>query len=523
MAFTKITNDDLANKGVIGLPDAPDLSTQDMQEKFDEIALDVIVPAFNNLVDELDAEDIDGKIASPNFTNLRLNSDLALEYSADHGETYNATASSGHRIMNGSGSIFPQRSRMQFSDNVTIQDDEENNKTMVLVTGIEGPPGKAATITVGSVEGGDEAEVVNVGSATDAIFDFVLPKGDDGSAATIQVGTVTSGANASVINSGTSSAAVFNFVLPKGDQGDPGTGLTLKGQYDTLADLEAAHPTGNRGDAYFVGDEETGVVYLWNPDETEWTNVGTLKGAKGDTGATPSFSIGSVTSGQTPAVTISGTTDYPVLNFVLEPGDKGDTGNAGTIAVGSVTSGQTASVTNSGTSTAAVFDFVLPKGDKGNQGDPTTVNGKSGNSVTLYGTDIYTSDALSANTISADLTTLSTAVSGKASSTDVNNKHKITQKAVDITSGWTQDSTSQSGSTFYKKQITLNHIYVDSPTVEIGAYNAVLPTTAQQTTYDYLRYVTVDDTVPCIYLYADENMMSDSDRTSFYIDIEGVD
>ena len=106
---------------------------------------------------------------------------------------------------------------------------------------------------------------------------------------------------------------------------------------------------------------------------------------------------------------------------------------------------------------------------------------------------------------------------------DITNKHKITQKAVDITSGWTQDSTSQSGSTFYKKQITLNHIYVDSPTVEIGAYNAVLPTTAQQTTYDYLRYVTVDDTVPCIYLYADENMMSDSDRTSFYIDIEGVD
>ena len=106
---------------------------------------------------------------------------------------------------------------------------------------------------------------------------------------------------------------------------------------------------------------------------------------------------------------------------------------------------------------------------------------------------------------------------------DITNKHKITQKAVDITSGWTQDSTSQSGSTFYKKQITLNHIYVDSPTVEIGAYNAVLPTTAQQTTYDYLRYVTVDDTVPCIYLYADENMMSDSDRTSFYIDITGVD
>lgn len=134
-----------------------------------------------------------------------------------------------------------------------------------------------------------------------------------------------------------------------------------------------------------------------------------------------------------------------------------------------------------------------------------------------------TTSGLTATNVQDAIDEVNTKVGTKASTTDVNNKHKITQKAVDITSGWTQDSTSQSGSTFYKKQITLNHIYVDSPTVEIGAYNAVLPTTAQQTTYDYLRYVTVDDTVPCIYLYADENMMSDSDRTSFYIDIEGVD
>lgn len=137
-------------------------------------------------------------------------------------------------------------------------------------------------------------------------------------------------------------------------------------------------------------------------------------------------------------------------------------------------------------------------------------------------TDVDLTTTAYDNTISGlSATTAKDAIDENAA--DIANKHKITQKAVDITSGWTQDSTSQSGSTFYKKQITLNHIYVDSPTVEIGAYNAVLPTTAQQTTYDYLRYVTVDDTVPCIYLYADENMMSDSDRTSFYIDIEGVD
>lgn len=48
------------------------------------------------------------------------------------------------------------------------------------------------------------------------------PQGPSGSAATIAVGNVTSGSSASVVNSGTSSAAVFDFVLPKGDKGDTG-------------------------------------------------------------------------------------------------------------------------------------------------------------------------------------------------------------------------------------------------------------------------------------------------------------
>lgn len=523
MAFTKITNDDLANKGVIGLPDAPDLSTQDMQEKFDEIALDVIVPKFNNLCDELDESDIDGKIASPNITNLRLNSDLAIEYSDDGGTNWGETASSGHRIMDKSGSIMAQESRMQFKGNVDVADDPTGGKTIISITSEKGDPGEAATIEVGNVSEGETASVINQGSSTNARFDFVLPKGDTGATPTLHIGNVSSGQSASVTITGQDTDPYLNFVLPKGDKGDTGQGINILGEYDTLADLEAAHPTGSRGDSWMVGTTNPKNLYVWDIDQEEWANEGALQGVKGDTGATPSFSIGTVTTGQTSSVTIGGTTDYPTLSFVLEKGDKGDTGNAATITVGTVVSGDTAKVENDGTPTNAVFNFTLPKGDKGDQGNPTSVNGKSGNPITLYATDIYTGSTLSDVPISTALSNLDTAVSGKASSTDVANKHKITQKAVDITSGWTQDSTSQSGSTFYKKQITLNHIYVDSPTVEIGAYNAVLPTTAQQTTYDYLRYVTVDDTVPCIYLYADENMMSDSDRTSFYIDIEGVD
>ena len=389
MSFVKIEQADLANKGVVGLPDTPGLQTMEMQEKFDEIALDVIVPKFNELSTELDDAELGEKISSEDITNMRLNSDIAIEVSQDGGTTWRGTASSGHRIMDGSGTIYSQRSRMQFSNNVTIQDDEPNNATVILVQpGDKGDKGDAATITIGTVQEGQTADVTNTGSRTDAILNFTLPKGDDGNSATIQVGTVTSGASASVTNRGTASAAIFDFTLPKGDKGDTGQGINILGEYATLADLQAAHPTGQAGNAYMVGTVNPKDLYVWDVDHTQWTNEGALQGVQGDPGDAATITVGTVTSGATASVTNSGTTSAAVLDFVLQKGDTGSQGPSGTISVGSVTSGQTASVTNSGTSTAAVFDFVLPKGDKGDQGNPTTVNGKSGNNITLVGTDI---------------------------------------------------------------------------------------------------------------------------------------
>lgn len=413
MGFTHIEPSDLTGKGVVGLPDTPNLNTTEMQEKFDEIALDVIVPKFNDLADELDDSGLDVVVSSDDITNIRLNSDRAIEVSEDGGTTWSGTASSGHRIMDGSGTIYTQRPRLQFSNNVTITDDNVNGATVLYVQpGEKGERGAAATITVGDVESGAVAEIENVGSATDAVFNFTLPKGDDGTAASVSVGTVTSGATASISARGTSSDVILDFVLPKGDQGDPGTGLTLLGVYATYADLIAAHPTGTRGNAYYVGDDTSGVVYLWDPDTTAWVNVGELKGPKGDTGATPSFSIGTVTTGATSAVSVSGTTDYPVLNFTLEKGDKGDQGNAATISIGGTTTlptGEDATVTNGGSPTAAVLYFGIPTGPQGPQGNPTTVNGKTGNMVTLYGSDIALS-SLDATKVDAAISALATAV-----------------------------------------------------------------------------------------------------------------
>jgi len=509
MSFTHITQADLTGKGVVGLPDTPNLNTTEMQEKFDEIATDVIVPKFNELADELDGAGIDEAVSSEDITNIRLNSDRAIEISQDGGATWGNTASSGHRIMDGSGTIYTQRTRMQFSNNVTIQDDEPNNATVIQVQpGAKGDPGRAATITVGTVTSSVTPSVVNTGSTTDAILNFGLPKGDNGTAATIQVGTVTSGAAASVTNRGTSSAAIFDFTLPKGDKGDTGQGINVLGEYASLADLQAAHPVGNAGNAYLVGAINPKDLYIWDVDTSAWTNEGQLQGVQGDPGDAATITVGTVTSGATASVVNSGTTSAAVFDFVLEKGDQGDTGPSGTIAVGTVTSGATASVTNSGTATAAVFDFVLPKGDQGPQGNPTVVNGKSGNNVTLYGSDIDMN--------SGDNTKLDAAIgslqTGLAGAEGV--------KEITIgTSNWTQDTTSQSGTTLYKRSSTLNHVYTESPVVSIGcASGDVLPTIAEQADFDLIQYVTVDSENLKLWLYA-----SDIPSATFFIRVTGVD
>ena len=74
---------------------------------------------------------------------------------------------------------------------------------------------------------------------------------------------------------------------PQGEQGpagENGDSYTVKGLYATLSALQAAHPTGSAGDAWFVGTAEDNVVYQWDVDQAAWINVGALKGPQGDKG-----------------------------------------------------------------------------------------------------------------------------------------------------------------------------------------------------------------------------------------------
>ena len=133
----------------------------------------------------------------------------------------------------------------------------------------------------------------------------------------------------------------------KGDKGDPGAkgpsgdSYTVLGLYATLAALQAAHPTGSAGQAWFVGTADSNAVYQWDVDKAAWINVGALKGPKGDTG--PAGADGAPgakgdTGAQGPkgdpgekgdAFTYADFTAAQLAALKGEKGDKGDTGPQG--------------------------------------------------------------------------------------------------------------------------------------------------------------------------------------------------
>ena len=114
--------------------------------------------------------------------------------------------------------------------------------------------------------------------------------------------------------------------------------LVVKDKYTTLEKLRDANP--NHAYTYQV-EQPNGELYIYSDAAKDWVSIGAIKGhkgekgdkgdkgEKGDTGASNVLTIGSVTSGAAPAVTITGDSPNQVLNFVLEKGDKGEQGPRG--------------------------------------------------------------------------------------------------------------------------------------------------------------------------------------------------
>ena len=272
------------------------------------------------------------------------------------------------------------------------------------IQGIQGIPGENATISIGAVQSvpaGENAEVSNVGTPTNAVLSFKIPVGDTGEtgekgdAATVTIGTITtvgSYEQAEVINTGTTHDAVLNFKIPKGATGNDGKSFAIKGRFDTLEMLMEAHPNGAAGDAYLVGVGDDSYLYVWNEDIAFWDNMGHFQIAKGDPGISPTVSIASTTTGEpgTAAIVQNIGTDQNVkLAFTIPAGNTGATGSQGpagkaaTIKIGEVITGETgtqASVVNTGTETDAVLRVTLPRGERGQTGN-TGETGERGISI----------------------------------------------------------------------------------------------------------------------------------------------
>lgn len=229
----------------------------------------------------------------------------------------------------------------------------------------------AATITDGKLnltlpkgEKGDTGAKGDAGPRGDA-----GAKGDTGVTPVLTIGSVTTGDTANAIITGIAEAPALNLVLPKGakgDKGDTGAAPNL-----TIGSVT----TGDTANAIITGTAEAPILNLTLPKGQKGADG--EKGDKGDTGATPNLSIGTVTSGTEAAATITGTAEAPVLNLTLPKGEKGDKGDPGSssgsstgggvtdLTIGTVTSGSTASATIEN----GKLNLVLPKGDTGAKGD----------------------------------------------------------------------------------------------------------------------------------------------------------
>lgn len=156
----------------------------------------------------------------------------------------------------------------------------------------------------------------------------------DGSAGTADTYTVT-------MTDGSS----YTFTVYNGADG---TSFVVKGRYDTLAALQAAHPTGSAGDAWAVGTAESNRIYLWDVDAAAWKDIGSLQGPagpqgepgpqgqKGDTGATGPQGLPGAdgANGQdgatfTPAVSSDGTLSWTNNGGLQNPASVNIKGPAG--------------------------------------------------------------------------------------------------------------------------------------------------------------------------------------------------
>ncbi len=321
--------------GVIGQDTTPNLSASEMQYSVEAVVREVVIPAYNSLVDALNAltaaasvgaadangvastvqAELEKRLISGNVKYIRLNGDKVLETSED-GVVWEATGSSGHVIVKPDGTIAPQRSRMKFTNGVVSDDG-----TQTVITSLKGDKGDQGEQGIQGVKGdkgdiGETGPVIVPSVDANGIMSFTIqdtaiapqsvsvrgPQGPQG----VQGAQGAQGARGPQGLQG-----IQGIQGPNGEKGDPGatgaegprgvqgpegpvgpqgpvgpagkdgTSLYIEDSYPTVAALKNAIPNGDTK-MYFV--RENGECYIWSETANDWVSVGALQGPIGPQG-----------------------------------------------------------------------------------------------------------------------------------------------------------------------------------------------------------------------------------------------
>lgn len=321
--------------GVIGQDTTPNLSASEMQYSVEAVVREVVIPAYNSLVDALNAltaaasvgaadangvastvqAELEKRLISGNVKYIRLNGDKVLETSED-GVVWEATGSSGHVIVKPDGTIAPQRSRMKFTNGVVSDDG-----TQTIITSLKGDKGDQGEQGIQGVQGekgetGATGPVIVPSVDANGIMSFAIQdtaiapqsvsvrgpqgpqgvQGEQGAQGTrgpqgLQGIQGIQGPNGEKGDPGATGAEGPRGVQgpegpvgpqgPVGPAGKDGTSLYIEDSYPTVAALKNAIPNGDTK-MYFV--RENGECYIWSETANDWVSVGALQGPIGPQG-----------------------------------------------------------------------------------------------------------------------------------------------------------------------------------------------------------------------------------------------
>lgn len=221
-----------------------------------------------------------------------------------------------------------------------------------------------------------------------------------------------------------------------GQNGQDGHGLEILDNYNSMAELIAAHPTGSAGDAYMVGTD----LVVWNTQTNSWEDVGRIQGPSGSDGLW--LAIDNDDDGTNANVTYTAhlmkglTTDATALYSAVFVWQMVNENGVTQLATGTPTITVLRDSANYGSTIRCTCIAVVDEEDLQDY-SYVTITDYEGNDITIIGTNsvqlIGESAIYKPYAISAQFQVLSDEISSKVSQTDFNSlSSTVTQQGTAI-------------------------------------------------------------------------------------------